>query len=125
MNDFSNAAENPIGGVPEGMTPEEYLASPDIYKSKDYQMGVGIVIENYSKYNLMFPTVNFENAGKAKTEVKDVNSRSSQLFIFDNDYSNNNGNHGVFGTISWQVSNKQGDKATKTRLVLGFSIPWR
>ena len=46
-------------------------------------------------------------------------SRSSQLFIFDNI------NAGVYGSISWQISNKRGDKATKTRLILGFSIPWK
>ena len=119
MNYIANAAENPIEGVPAGKTPEEYFSNPDLYKPETNPMGVGIVIENYSKYNLMFPTVNFEDSSQAKTEVKDVNSRSSQLFIFDNI------NAGVYGSISWQVSNRRGDKATKTRLVLGFSIPWK
>ena len=56
------------------MTPEEYFSNPELYKPKTYPMGVGIVIENYSKYNLMFPTVNF-NPSQTTTEVKDVNSR--------------------------------------------------
>ena len=118
MNYIANAAENPIEGVPAGMTPEEYFSNPELYEPKTSPMGVGIVIENYSKYNLMFPTVNFKDLSQATTEVKDVNSRSSQLFIFDNI------NAGVYGSISWQISNKRGDKATKTRLILGFSIPW-
>ena len=75
MNDIANATENPIEGVPAGMTPEEYFSNPNLYKPKTYPMGVGIVIENYSKYNLMFPTVNFEDSSQATTEVKDVNSR--------------------------------------------------
>ena len=75
MNEIANAAENPIEGVPAGMTPEEYFSNPNLYKPKIYPMGVGIVIENYSKYNLMFPTVNFEDSSQATTEVKDVNSR--------------------------------------------------
>ena len=75
MNDIVNAAENPIEGVPAGMTPEEYFSNPNLYKPKTSPMGVGIVIENYSKYNLMFPTVNFEDSSQATTEVKDVNSR--------------------------------------------------
>ena len=119
MNNIANDAENPIKGVPARMTPEEYFSNPDLYKPKNYPMGVGIVIENYSKYNLMFPTVNFNDQSQATTEIKDVNSRSSQLFIFDNI------NAGVYGSVSWQISNKRGDKATKTRLILGFSIPWK
>ena len=75
MNDITNAAEYSIGGVPAGMTPEEYFSNPNLYKPKTNPMGVGIVIENYSKYNLMFPTVNFEDSSQATTEVKDVNSR--------------------------------------------------
>ena len=74
MNDITDAAENPIKGVPAGMTPEEYFSNPELYKPKTNPMGVGIVIENYSKYNLMFPTVNFDPS-QATTEVKDVNSR--------------------------------------------------
>ena len=83
MNDIANAAENPIEGVPAGMTPEEYFSNPNLYKPKTYPMGVGIVIENYSKYNLMFPTVNFEDSSQATTEVKDVNSRLEFVKRFD------------------------------------------
>ena len=57
------------------MTPEEYFSNPELYEPKTNPMGVGIVIENYSKYNLMFPTVNFKDPSQATTEVKDVNSR--------------------------------------------------
>ena len=83
MNDIANAAENPIKGVPARMTPEEYFSNPDLYKPKNYPMGVGIVIENYSKYNLMFPTINFEDPSLATTEVKDVNSRLEFVKRFD------------------------------------------
>ena len=83
MNDIANAAENPIKGVPAGITPEEYFSNPDLYKPKNYPMGVGIVIENYSKYNLMFPTVNFNDQSQATTEIKDVNSRLEFVKRFD------------------------------------------
>ena len=46
----------------EGRTFEEaknYLQSEEIYTSKDHQVGVGVLIDNYSKYTLMFPTVDF------------------------------------------------------------------
>ena len=75
MNDIANASGNPIKGVPAGMTPEEFFSNPELYEPKTNPMGVGIVIENYSKYNLMFPTVNFKDPSQATTEVKDVNSR--------------------------------------------------
>ena len=83
MTDITNAAENPIKGVPAGMTPEEYFSNPDLYKPKTNPMGLGIVIENYSKYNLMFPTINFEDPSQATTEVKDVNSRLEFVKRFD------------------------------------------
>ena len=83
MNNIANDAENPIKGVPAGMTPEEYFSNPDLYKPKTNPMGLGIVIENYSKYNLMFPTINFEDPSQATTEVKDVNSRLEFVKRFD------------------------------------------
>ena len=83
MNDIANAAENPIKGVPAGITPEEYFSNPDLYKPKTNPMGLGIVIENYSKYNLMFPTINFEDPSQATTEVKDINSRLEFVKRFD------------------------------------------
>ena len=52
------------GSSDEGKTFEEakdYLQSDNIYTSKDDQVGLGVLIENYSKYKLMFPNVDFSS----------------------------------------------------------------
>ena len=90
-----------------------------------------MLIENYSKYELMFPTVDFGNAGKKVTEIGNVDPGKSAMIILDNNYSNNHHNYDIYGTISWQIStnkNVEGTttrKATKDRLVLGFAIPYK
>ena len=103
----------------------------EIYTSNKSQVGVGVLIENYSKYELMFPTVDFSNAGKKVTEIGNVDPGKSAMIILDNDYSNNHHNYGIFGTISWQISSNKNVKGTKTRkatttrLILGFSVPYK
>ena len=72
----------------------------------------------------MFPTVDFGNAGKKVTEIGNVDPGKSALVILDNDYSNNHHNRGLYGTISWQISNNKNIKGTTTRLVLGFAVPY-
>ena len=105
----------------KGMTPEDYLVSPEIYKWKKTQVGLGVVIENYSQYNLKFPTVNFENsAGREveKHEVQEIGSGKSNMFILDN------GGHRDFrldGSLSWQVML---NSRHLIRLVLTFYIPY-
>ena len=66
MDNISNLAKNSnkyfIEDEDEGKTfneAKDYLQSEEIYTSKDYQVGVGVLIDNYSKYILMFPTVDF------------------------------------------------------------------
>ena len=66
MDNISNLAKNSnkyfIEDEDEGKTfneAKDYLQSEEIYTSKDYQVGVGVLIDNYSKYTLMFPTVDF------------------------------------------------------------------
>ena len=66
MDNISNLAENSnkyfIEDEDEGKTfneAKDYLQSEEIYTSKDYQVGLGVLIDNYSKYILMFPTVDF------------------------------------------------------------------
>ena len=54
--------------------------------------------------------------------IGNVDPGKSALVILDNDQSNNHHNRGLYGTISWQIRKKQ--KATKTRLVLGFAVPY-
>ena len=82
----------------------------------------------------MFPTVDFasaaNHAGKKVTEIGNVDPGKSALVILDNDYSNNKQNRGLFGSISWQISTNKNVKGTKTRkatatrLVLGFAVPY-
>ena len=67
MDNISNLAENSNKYFIEGLSDEgktfneakDYLQSEEIYTSKKYQVGVGVLIDNYSKYILMFPTVDF------------------------------------------------------------------
>ena len=140
MDNISNLAENSnkyfIEDEDEGKTfneAKDYLQSEEIYTSKDYQVGVGVLIDNYSKYTLMFPTVDFasysSNAGKKVTEIGNVDPGKSALIILDNDYSINHHDRGLFGTISWQISKNYNEKGTTTRkastdrLILGFAVP--
>ena len=62
------------------------------------------------------------HAGRNVKGIGNVDPGKSALVILDNDYSNNKHNRGLYGTISWQISKKQ--KATTTRLVLGFAVPY-
>ena len=103
----------------KGMTPEDYLVSPDIYKWKKTQVGLGIVIENYSRYNLKFPIVNFENsAGRQVEKVQEIDSGKDAMFILDNggyrDYR-------LDGSLSWQV---MFNSKHLIRLVLTYYIPY-
>ena len=82
----------------------------------------------------MFPTVDFASysdyAGRNVKKIGDVDPGKSALVILDNNYINNSQNRGLYGTISWQISmskNVKGTttrKATKTRLILGFEVPY-
>ena len=76
MDNISNLAENSNKYFIEGLSDEgktfneakDYLQSEEIYTSKDYQVGLGVLIDNYSKYILMFPTVDFaDQAGTVYT----------------------------------------------------------
>ena len=121
-----NAANYDIQGLPEDYeTPEEYLASEEVHNSNK-QVGVGIVIENYSKYNLKFPTLNFENKGREFiTKVADVNAKSSAIFILDN---HRWAHYGIHGAIAWQLMQSGSvaeDPRTPRRLIIGFGIPYR
>ena len=67
MDNISNLAKNSSKYFIEGLSDEgktfneakDYLQSEEIYTSRDYQVGLGVLIDNYSKYILMFPTVDF------------------------------------------------------------------
>ena len=71
------------------------------------------------------------HAGRNVKEIGNVDPGKYALVILDNDYSNNTHNRGLFGTISWQISNKKNvkgtttRKATTTRLILGFAVPYK
>ena len=120
-----SAAKYDIKGLPEDKTPEQYLASGEVHNSKK-QVGVGIVVENYSKYDLKFPTLNFGNKGRQFiTKVADVDAKSSAIFILDN---HRNLEYGVYGAVAWQLmqgGSKTEAPRTPRRLIIGFKIPYR
>ena len=116
-----NAAKYDIEGLPEDMTPEQYLASGEVH-NRDHQVGVGIVVENYSRYNLKFPTLNIVNKGRNITKVADVDAKSSAIFILDN---NKNQNYGLYGTVAWQLMQGISVAEPPRRLIIGFEIPYR
>ena len=70
------------------------------------------------------------HAGRNVKGIGNVDPGKSALVILDNDYSNNEHNRGLYGTISWQISKNRNEKgtttrkATTTRLVLGFAVPY-
>ena len=70
------------------------------------------------------------HAGRNVKEIGNVDPGNNALVILDNDYSNNSHDRGLYGTISWQIStnkNVEGTttrRATTTRLVLGFAVPY-
>ena len=96
MDNISNLAENSnkyfIEDEDEGKTfneAKDYLQSEEIYTSKDYQVGLGVLIDNYSKYILMFPTVDFAQAGTVYTLA---DSGFLKNFLYQG---------GVKSTVSW------------------------
>ena len=85
LDNISNLAENSHkyfieGGLPDdGKTFEEakdYLQSEEIFTSKDYQVGVGVLIDNYSRYTLMFPNVDFASVSSHAGTVYTFRSRA-------------------------------------------------
>ena len=84
MDSISNLAENSHKYFIEGLSDEgktfeeakDYLQSEEIYTSKDYQVGVGVLIDNYSKYTLMFPTVDFASVSSHAGTVYTFRTRA-------------------------------------------------
>ena len=65
------------------------------------------------------------HAGRNVKGIGNVDPGKNALVILDNYYSNNpTFNYGLYGTISWQISNNKNIKGTTTRLVLGFAVPY-
>ena len=70
------------------------------------------------------------HAGRNVKGIGNVDPGKSALVILDNDYSNNKHDHGLYGTISWQISTNKNVKGTETRkattdrLILGFEVPY-
>ena len=71
------------------------------------------------------------HAGRNVKKIGNVDPGKSAMIILDNDYSINWEDRGLFGTISWQISSKKivkgatTRKATTTRLILGFEVPFQ
>lgn len=63
---------------------EHYINSPQIYRDKSYQIIMGIVIENYSRYKLQFLTSDTHGNTRHIQKPANVPEESKRLFIFDN-----------------------------------------
>ena len=63
---------------------EKYINSPQIYRDKSYQIIMGIVIENYSRYKLQFLTSDTHGNTRHIQKPANVPEESKRLFIFDN-----------------------------------------
>ena len=99
-------------------TVEEYLENFNTMRKRN-QVGIGIVIENYSKYDLKFPQLKFRNKGEQIINATDVDSQTSAYFILDNQQTYH---RGVHGTVSWQVMNGPETGPTSKRLIIGFEV---
>ena len=99
-------------------TLEEYLEYLNTQRKRN-QVGIGIVIENYSKYDLKFPQPTFHNKGRQIIKARDVDSQTSAFFILDNQETYH---RGVHGTVSWQVMNGPETGPTSKRLIIGFEV---
>ena len=101
-------------------TVEEYLEYFNTQRKRN-QVGIGIVIENYSKYDLKFPQPTFHNKGRQihRFRLRDVDSQTSALFILDNHETYH---RGVHGAVSWQVMNGPETGPTSKRLIIGFEV---
>ena len=87
------------------------------------QVVLGIMLENYSKFNLKNPTFHRDDYWCGYTRrinpIRQVDSGSGKLFVVDNDASKG----AICGSVSWQLND--GYKDLNVRLVLTFDVPWK
>ena len=121
-------------------TPEDYMKKSNLYRNKWSQVLLGVVIENYSQYQLKL--LSFHKVGtytritgprigeniKVRNATDVVPPYSERMFIQDNQEVDHNG---LAGSISWLVM-KTGCKPFRNspdslegkRLALTYKVPW-
>ena len=87
------------------------------------QVVLGVMLENYSKFNLNNPTFHHGDCWYGSTReinhIRQVDSGSGYLFVVDNSALKGN----ICGSVSWQLND--GYKDLNVRLVLTFYVPWK
>ena len=94
---------------------------PKVSANLGFGFGIGPKPKQWFR---LYTNVYNVHAGRNVKGIGNVDPGKSALVILDNDYSKNNNNRGLYGTISWQISNNKNTKGTPTRLVLGFAVPY-
>ena len=85
------------------------------------QIVLGIMLENYSKFNLKNPTFYHNWCGSTRdiNPIRELDSGSGEMFVVDNSASKGD----ICGSVSWQLYD--GYKELNIRLVLTFDVPWK
>ena len=84
------------------------------------QIVLGIIVENYSKYDLKHPTF-YNHCGQVRKirQVHQLPAGEKDMYAFDNWADKTD----ICGSISWQLYD--GYEALNVRLVLTFKMPWK
>jgi hypothetical protein len=110
-----------------GAIPEDLVSSKSVYKSTANQVVIGALIENYSIFNLKYPTSDKANSATTYlNHVTDLASKSSKFFMADNGQSHG---YGACGSMSWQIMMPNGEPfplsaGSGRRLVVTYYVPF-
>lgn len=117
------------GALPgQGATPQEYMSSSYVNKSNYHQVGLGIVIENYSRFKLKLLSSDSQDcvSTRAIQNVSDIPKDRLEMFIFDNDGKTS---RSICGSASWQILQPNGAPLKihdeGRRLVLTYVVPYK
>ena len=105
--------------------PKDYVKDKSIYTSVSNGLVLGIVVENFSKYNLSLIGGHPKSYTKIVKEFESVPQYSERLFVLTNSMANH---RDLYGSVSWQIMEtdgiafKKGDKGR--RLVFTFRMPF-
>ena len=107
------------------INPKSYVKDKSIYTSVSNGLVLGIVVENFSKYNLSLIGGHPKSYTKIVKEFESVPQYSERLFVLTNSMANH---RDLYGSVSWQIMEtdgiafKKGDKGR--RLVFTFRMPF-
>ena len=101
--------------------PEKCLQN--IRNESYHQVLLGVLIENYSRYQFLHPTnhTEYEGYNTVIEPAKPIIEGSSGLFVVDN--GANNG-YDARGSMSWQLK-FQNNVPVNQRLVVTYNVPYR